>query len=312
MQRYILVSLGRAALTLLGVSIIVFSLARISGSPLDVLLPPDTSAKDRAYVAALWGLDRPVVEQYGIFLSNAVRGNFGMSIKWANQSALGVVLDRLPASLELGAWALALSVGLALPIGVLSAVKRGTWIDRAAKMVALLGQSVPPFWLGIVLIWVFAAGLRWLPTSGRGGFANLVMPVFVLGTFGIAAFVRLLRSSMLEVLDSEYIKLARLKGLSENRVIWKHALKNAAIAPLTFFGTVVVHLLTGSTVVETIFAWPGVGLLAVEATNARDYQVVQALALYGSAFFILMNLVVDVAYAYIDPRVRLGGGGGHG
>ncbi len=306
MRRYIVISTGRALLTLLGVSVIVFCLARLSGNPLDTMLPDEATEEDRAYVAALWGLARPVHEQYVIFLGNALRGDFGTSFKWPNYTATGLVLERLPASLQLGFWGLALSVTVAVPMGVLSAVKRGTWIDTAAKLVALFGQSVPAFWLAIILIWVFAVGLGWLPTSGRGGPAHMVMPVVVLATFGIAAFVRLLRSSMLEVLDSEYIKLARLKGLPEHQVIWKHALKNAAIAPLTFFGGIVVHLLTGSTVVETIFSWPGLGLLALEATTARDYQVVQALALFGAAHFILMNLVVDLLYAYIDPRVRLG------
>jgi peptide/nickel transport system permease protein len=177
-------------------------------------------------------------------------------------------------------------------------------MDTLGKIIALLGQSLPTFWLGIVLIWVFAANLGWFPTSGRGGLQNIVLPGIALGWFSVAAFMRLIRSSMLNVLDTEYVKLARVKGLPERKVIWKHALKNASIAPITFFGAIIVQLITGSVTIETVFSWPGVGLLALEAVNARDYQVVQAVAFLGSAAFVFMNLLLDIAYAYIDPRVR--------
>jgi peptide/nickel transport system permease protein len=304
MQRYILISLVRAMLTLLGVSVIVFALARGSGSALDVMLPDTATAADRAAVAAFWGLDRPLHEQYLVFLGNAIRGDFGRSFKWQGESAMGQIVQRVPATLQIAMPALVLSMAVALPIGVISAVRKDTIYDTGGKLIALLGQSLPSFWIAIMLVWVFSVQLGLLPTSGTGTVQHMVLPVIVTSLFGLAAFVRILRSSMLEVLHTEYIKLARLKGLHEAQVIWKHAFKNAAIPPLTFFGLVLVNLFTGSVVVETIFGWPGVGLLALEATNARDYQVVQAVTLWGAALFIFINLGVDLLYGWIDPRVR--------
>ena len=306
MSRFLLISTARACLTLVGVSVLVFSLARLSGSPFDAMLPDAASAADRARITALWGLDKPIAEQYLVFVSNAIHGDFGTSFKWAGESAMRLVLERLPNTLQLTLLGLVLTLLVAVPLGVLSAVNRGGWIDNVAKLVAMLGQSVPSFWLAIMLVWVFAVNLRWLPTTGQGTWQHVVLPVLVISTFGMAAFTRLIRSSMLDVLDSEYIKLARLKGLSETRVIGKHALKNAAIAPLSLFGTILVNLVTGSVVVETIFSWPGIGLLALDAMGARDYQVVQAVALLSAAIFIFMNLLVDLLYGVLDPRVRLG------
>lgn len=309
MTRYALISSLRGLLTLVAVSMIVFALGRVSGNPLDVLTPPNLPRADREAIAAKWGLDRPLPQQYETYLLRAVRGDFGASLTYSNVRVLSLIRSRLPASLELGLAGLALTIAVAIPMGVLSAVKRGTWVDRLAKGIALFGQSVPVFWLGIVFIWVFSVSLGWFPTSGRAGFRSLILPGFLLSLFGTAALIRLLRSSMLEVLGSEFIKLARLKGLSRFRVIWKHALKAAAIDPLTFFGTLVVHLLTGIVVVEVVFSWPGLGLLAFEAADARDFPVVQALALLFSGATILMNLTIDLLYAWLDPRVRLGGRG---
>jgi peptide/nickel transport system permease protein len=303
-QRYILIRLGQGVLTLIGASILVFALARLTGNPLDVLLPQDAPPEVFHRVSALWGLDRPIYEQYFTFAGNVLKGNFGESFKWRGEPALGLVLNRLPATLQLAALAILISVGLAVPIGVLSAVHRGTWVDSFGKLIALLGQSMPSFWLGIVLIWIFAVHLKWFPTSGRGGLDSMILPALAMGWFSVAAFTRLVRSSMLDVLDTEYVKLARIKGLPEGKVVWKHALKNAAIPPLTYFGLVVAQLLTGSVVIETVFAWPGVGLLALQAVLARDYQVVQAVTLIVSMVFIFMNLVVDILYAYLDPRIR--------
>ncbi len=304
MQRYLLIRAGQSLMTLVGVSIIIFTLARLSGSPVDVLVPPESSPETIAQVTKLWGLDKPIYEQYIVFAGNAVKGDFGNSIKWQGQKALDLVLSRFPATLQLASLALVVAIGLAVPIGVLSAYQKGGPMDTVGKLVALLGQSTPPFWLAIVFIWVFAVNLHWFPTSGRGGFENMVLPAVALGWFPVAAFMRLIRSSMLTALDSEYVKLARAKGLPEWKVVWKHALKNAAIPPITFFGVLVARLLTGSVAIETVFAWPGVGLLALDAVNARDYQVVQATVLIVSSVFILMNLLVDLAYAYVDPRVR--------
>ena len=217
---------------------------------------------------------------------------------------MALVAERLPATLELAGFALLFSAILALPIGVLAAVAKGSSMDTAAKIIALLGQSLPGFWLGIVLMWVFAVMLGWLPASGRGGLQHLILPAITLGWFQVAVIMRLVRSSMLEVLDSEFVKLARVKGIPEWKVIWKHCLRNASIAPLTVFAIIAGSLLTGSVVTETVFTWPGVGLLVVDAVRSRDFQVVQAVVILFAGIFILCNLLVDILYAYLDPRIR--------
>jgi peptide/nickel transport system permease protein len=285
-------------------SLIVFSLARVTGNPLDVMLPLEAGPEDYERVSKHWGLDRPLHVQYFVSLGKAVRGDFGQSWKWHGHTAMGLVWQRLPATLQLAGFALAISIVIALPVGVLAAVMKGTSWDSAAKIIALLGQSLPAFWLGIVLMWVFAVHLGWFPSSGRGGIEYMVLPAITLGWFQVAAIMRLVRSSMLEVLDSEYVKLTRIKGLAEWKVVWKHCLRNAAIAPLTFFAIVVGGLVTGAVVTESVFSWPGTGLLVVDAVRARDFQVVQAVVIVFAGIFILTNLLVDILYAYLDPRIR--------
>jgi peptide/nickel transport system permease protein len=304
MQQYIARRILQSLLALWVMSVVVFGLARISGNPLDVLLPLEAGPQEYAVVAHHWGLDRPLYMQYLVFLGNALRGDFGNSWLWQGHSVISLVLQRLPATLELAGIAMAISLALALPIGVVSAVMKDTPIDSMAKIIALLGQSLPAFWLGIVLMWIFAVKLGWLPPSGREGPQSLLLPAVTLGWFQVAAVMRLVRSSMLEVLDSEFVKLARIKGLPEWKVIWKHCLRNAAIAPLTFFGITAGVLMTGSVVTETVFSWPGIGLLIVDAVRARDFHVVQAVILIFAAIFIAINLVVDVLYAYLDPRIQ--------
>jgi len=306
MARYILINAARGLLTLFAVSVLVFSLARLTGDPLDVLAPVDISREDEAALREKWGLDKPLPEQYFSFLGNALQGDFGPSFKFPTETAGSVIVERLPNTIKLGLVATALTIVIGVPLGILAAVRRGSWLDSTARGFALFGQSVPEFWLAIVLIWV--AAVRWnvVPTSGIHGWQSYVLPSIVISIFGIAALLRLFRSAMLETLGSEYVKLARLKGLSELRVVWKHALKPASIAPLTFFGGIVVRMLTGATVVEIVFSWPGIGLLAYEAANARDFSVVQALTLLTAAAIVGMNLLIDVSYAYLDPRVRLG------
>jgi len=286
-------------------SLIVFSLARISGNPLEVMLPIEAQEEDYERLTKYWGLDKPLHEQYVVFLKKAIQGDFGESLKYQGRSAMGLVAERLPATLELAGFALLISALLALPIGVLAAVAKGTHWDSAAKVIALLGQSLPAFWLGIVLMWIFAVHLDWLPSSGRGGIRHLILPAITLGWFQVAAIMRLVRSSMLEVLDSEFVKLTRIKGLAEWKVIWKHCLRNAAIAPLTFFAIIAGVLLTGSVVTETVFTWPGVGLMVVDAVRSRDFQVVQAVVIVFALIFILCNLLVDILYSYLDPRIRV-------
>ena len=304
MQRFIAIRAFQSLLAILVMSMIVFGLARISGNPLDVMLPIEAEKADYERLEKYWGLDRPVHEQYFIFLAKALQGDFGESLKYQGQSAMGMVAERLPATLELAAVALFISAILALPIGVLAAVGKGSRWDTAAKIVALMGQSLPNFWLGIVLMWIFAVWLDWLPASGRGGVKHLILPAITIGWFQVAAIMRLVRSSMLEVLDSEFVKLARVKGIPEWKVVWKHCLRNAGIAPLTFFAIIAGSLVTGAVVTETVFTWPGVGLLVVDAVRSRDFQVVQAVVILFAGVFILCNLLVDILYAYLDPRIR--------
>ena len=304
MQRYIAVRVLQSLVAVFVMSLIVFGLARISGNPIDVMLPIEAEEEDYARLTKYWGLDRPLPEQYLTFLKKGIQGDFGQSLKYQGQSAMGLVMERLPATLELAGFALLISAILAVPIGVLSAVSKDTGWDAAAKVVALLGQSLPAFWLGIVLMWIFAVWLDWLPSSGRGGLKHLILPAITLGWFQVAAIMRLVRSSMLDVLDSEFVKLTRVKGIPEWKVVWKHCLRNAAIAPLTFFAIIAGVLLTGSVVTETVFTWPGVGLLVVDAVRSRDFQVVQAVVILFAVIFILCNLLVDILYAYLDPRIR--------
>jgi peptide/nickel transport system permease protein len=304
MQRFIIIRVFYALIVLFIVSIIVFALARISGNPVDVFLPFDATDEQQAALERDLGLDQPLPIQYLKFVGNALRGEFGNSIKWDGQSALGLAAHRFPATLQLAGVAMVISLLIAVPIGVLSAVKKDSIFDLIGKIIALGGQSLPPFWLGIVLIFIFAVWLDLFPTSGRGGGKNLILPAITLGWFQVAAMMRLVRSAMLEVLDSEYIKLARIKGIVEWKVIWKHALRNASIPPLTYFGIVAGQLMTGAVITESVFTWPGVGLLAVDAIRARDYPVVQTVVITFAGIYILANLAVDILYAYLDPRIR--------
>ena len=304
MQRFIIIRCLYALLVLFIVSVIVFILARTSGSPVDVYLPFDAGpAQEKALERSL-GLDQPLPVQYLKFVWNAMQGDFGQSINWADQTAIGLVGQRFPATLQLAAIAMGISLLIAVPVGVLSAVKKDSIFDYIGKVIALAGQSLPPFWLGIVLIFIFAVYWDLFPTQGRGGGKNLILPAITLGWFQVAAMMRLVRSAMLEVLDSEYIKLARIKGILEWKVVWKHALKNASIPPLTFFGIVAGQLMTGAVITESVFTWPGTGLLAIQAINARDYPVVQAVVITFAGIYILANLIVDILYAYLDPRIR--------
>jgi peptide/nickel transport system permease protein len=302
-QRYLLRRVLQGVGTLVVISLIVFLLARLSGDPLHMMLSEEASKEDYAIAAKHWGLDRPLTQQYLTFLGNALVGDFGSSIR-LRRPALELVWERLPATLQLAGAAILVSLLIAIPIGVLSAVKRDTPLDYIGKVIALIGQSMPSFWLGIVLIWIFAVILGWLPASGKGGPQHFILPALALGWYQVAAVMRLVRSAMLDVLDSEYVKLARIKGVAERGVVWKHCLRNAAIPPLTYIGFIVAVLLTGSIVIETVFAWPGIGLLAIDAVRYRDFPVVQTVVLLYAAKYVVINLLVDVAYVYVDPRIR--------
>lgn len=304
MQRYILIRFGQGIIALWLVTVIVFGISRGTGDPASIFLGIDAKQEDRDKARERWGLDKPIVQQYGIFIGNALRGDLGQSLKFPELGAAGAVFKRLPATLYLAGVSLLLAIGIGVPLGVLSAVKRGTIFDSSSKVLALLGQSVPNFWLGLMMMWLFAVQLGWLPTSGQGGFKHIIMPAITLGSFQIAAITRLVRSSMLETLDSEYVKLARIKGISERKVIWKHCLRNAGLTPLTYFGVIAAVTMTGSVTTETVFAWPGTGLLAFQSVVSRDFELIQALVLVFSALFILSSFLVDILYAYLDPRIR--------
>jgi ABC-type dipeptide/oligopeptide/nickel transport system permease component len=291
-------------LVLLGVSFVVFFILHLTGDPAVILLPPDATAEDLRRFREAMGFNDPFLVQYGRFLAGALRGDFGQSVRHG-EPAFALVVERLPATFELSGAALVVALCLAIPAGIVSAVRRNTIIDYVSTVTALLGQSMPTFWLGIMLILVFSVHLNLLPSSGRGSFGHLVMPALTLGLFTTARIMRLTRSGMLEVLNQDYIRTARAKGVAGPPVVWKHALKNAAIPIVTIVGIELGTLLGGAVITETIFAWPGVGRLSVQAIYNRDYPVVQAAVFLLASTFVLVNLAVDILYTYLDPRIRL-------
>ena len=304
MQRYIIRRVAQGVLAIFVISIVVFALARVSGDPLNILLPEEATEEQIERTKQEWGLDKPVHVQYILYLSRLIRGDMGESLAWANTTADELIISRLPNTIQLSAFALLISGAIALPVGVMVAVKKDTGFDYAGKIFAILGQSAPSFAIGLILMWIFAVQLNIFPTSGKGGLSHMILPAIALGYYNVAALMRLTRSSVLEVLDTEYVKLARIKGVPEWKVIWKHTFRNALIVPLTYFGLIGAVLITGSVVIETVFAWPGLGALVIDAIVFRDYVVVQAVVLLFAIAFVGINIIVDILYAYIDPRIR--------
>jgi peptide/nickel transport system permease protein len=303
MQRYVIVRLVQAIFTLWALSLAVFLSVHLTGDPGEHLLGPEGTKADYEQLKKNLGLDKPLPLQYWLFVKNLARGDFGKS--WmTGRPARDMLLDRLPATLQLAGAAILLTIGVGVPLGILSAVKRDSFLDMFGKFFAVLGIAVPSFWIAILLVLVFGAILGVLPTYGRDGPSHFILPAFVLGWAGMAGMVRLTRSSMLEVLDSEYVKFARIKGLQEQVVIYKHALKNAVIPVLTFSGLTLAGLLNGSVVVEVVFAWPGIGRLMLTGIQSRDFPVVQATVLAAGLFYIVTALLVDILYAYVNPRIR--------
>ena len=296
--------LAQSLLVLLGVSFVVFLILHLTGDPALVLLPPDATAEDVRQFREAMGFNDPFIVQYGRFLAGALRGDFGQSIRHG-EPAFDLVVERMPATFELSAAALVIALVLAIPAGILSAVRRNTLLDYVSTDDALLGQTMPTFWLGIMLILLFSVQFNVLPSSGRGGLEHLILPAITLGLFTTARITRLTRSGMLEVLIQDYIRTARAKGVGSSPVLWKHAFKNAAVPIVTIVGIELGTLLGGSVITETIFAWPGVGRLSVQAIYNRDYPVVQAAVFLLATTFVLVNLVVDFLYTYLDPRIRL-------
>jgi peptide/nickel transport system permease protein len=303
MQRYLVRRLVLAVITLLAVSLIIFILSRSAGDPVSLMLDEYSTQEDIDRMMAKLGTDKPYYQQYFIFLRDAVRGDFGMSIK-EGRPVTEVILERAPATLYLGVTAFVVSLLVGIPLGILSSIKRGSLIDQGGKIIALLGQSAPPFWLGIMLIIFFAVSLRFFPPYGRDDWNSIFLPAITLGWYYAAANLRLVRSAMLDVLDSEYIKLARAKGVPYWGIVMRHAFRNALIPPLTFAGVTLGALVTGSLVVETVFAWPGLGKLAIDALYAFDYPLLQGVVVVFTLLYVLVAFAVDVLYAYIDPRIR--------
>jgi peptide/nickel transport system permease protein len=303
MQRYIVVRLVQGIITLLILSLAVFLSVHLTGDPALYLLGPEGTQQDYEQLKKNLGLDKPLPVQYASFLGDIVRGDFGTS-HITGQPARKTLMERFPATLQLAGAAFLLTMIVGIPLGVASAVKRDTIIDQFGKFFAVLGIATPHFWVAIMLILLFGAILGWLPTFGRGGIEHFILPTVVLAWGGMAGIVRLVRSSMLEVLDSEYVKFARVKGLSENMVIYKHALKNAVIPALTFGGLTLAGLLNGSVAIEVVFAWPGIGRLMLQGINQRDFPIIQATVLAAGFFYIVISLIVDILYAYVNPRIR--------
>jgi peptide/nickel transport system permease protein len=303
MKRFILRRLGYALLSLVLLSLTIFFFVRVTGDPAVLLVEPGASKADLDAIRQQFGLDRPLVVQYWHFMTSLLRGDFGQSFYY-RMPVFELYLSRLPNSLILALAAMAFSLLIGIPAGIYAAVRVNRWGDSAGKIFALLGLSMPSFWVGLVMILFFSVYLGWLPSSGSGTPLHIIMPAFALGWYFAAAHMRLTRSSMLDVLGSEYVKLARLKGLPEARVIVKHAFKNALIPVLTLAGINLVIMVNVAVVVETVFAWPGIGRLLYEGIAFRDFPIVQATVLLGGSMIVIVNLLVDILYAVIDPRIR--------
>ena len=306
MGRFLLTRMISMVIVMIGISIIVFTLSRMSGDPRLLYMTPGTRFSQEVWDARGrdLGLDKPKVMQYLIWAGNAVRGDFGDSV-WHKRNSLDVIVERAPATLMLSGISVIVAVLSGVGMGIASAVTRGSIADLVIRAFALVGQAAPPFFLALVLIYIFAVGLDILPTSRRGDWTHFVLPVTTLSWLASASIARITRSSLLEVLDTEYVKLARAKGVGRTKVIFKHALKNALIAPLTVSAILFASFMTGTVVVETVFAWPGLGRLAVQATLQNDFPLVTGLAVIFAAIFVLSNLIADLLYAYIDPRIRI-------
>ena len=304
-KSYILKRLFHSIFVLIGISVVVFIILHLTGDPAALLMPMDATPEQVAQFRKEMGFTDPLLVQYWRFFKGTLRLDFGLSFRHS-QPALDLVLERMPATIQLTITAMIIAMIIAVPVGIISAIRRNSILDHIGMTGALLGQSTPVFWLGIMLILVFSVTFQWFPSSGRGTLEHLILPAVTLGMFSMARTARMMRSSMLEVLGQEYMKTARAKGLSPRMVILKHALKNALIPVVTIVGMELGTLLGGAVITETIFAWPGVGRLAVQAIYNRDYPVVQAAVFLLASIFVLVNLVVDILYTYLDPRVKLG------
>lgn len=309
MSRFIARRLAYSVIALLGATMLVFGLSRAVGDPRDLYIQEGgygTTPETRKFLEKQLNLDKPLAAQYGIWLGRVLRGDLGNSV-FTRAPVLRQIRESAPRTLKLGLVSWVLATGMGIPLGIAAAITRGTAWDKLARGFALLGQAAPPFWIGIMGILLFSVKLRWLPagTEGEGlAIRNFVLPAVTLGWLAAAGYMRITRSAMLEVLDSEFIKLARAKGVSGWKVIWKHAFRNALIPPLTVSALLLAGFITGAVVVETVFAWPGLGRLAVDAVSNNDYPLMTGTVLVFAAVYLVINLLTDIAYAFIDPRIR--------
>lgn len=290
-------------IVLFATSTIVFGLAHKTGDPRNVMLTRYSTPAQWAAWGKRFGLDKPLVVQYLIWAGHALRGDLGTSIR-ASQPVTHVIWERLPATLELAGSGFLVALVVGVPLGVLSAIRRGTVWDYFGRTVALFGQALPPFWLGLELIFFFAVDHHVLPTSGRGGIDHLILPSITIGWLIASGILRMVRSSMLDALNSEYVRFARSKGVRPGVVVWKHALRNALLAPLTYAGLILALLITGTVVTETVFAWPGLGMLAVQSANNDDFPTMTGIVLLTTVMYLGVNTLTDIAYAVLDPRIR--------
>lgn len=304
MAQFIAIRIINLAIVLVVVSILIFVLSRAQGDPRNLYMDDYATQEQYESWGRLWGLDKPLWQQYLIWAGKAVRGQFGDSLT-TRHDAREAVFARLPNTLKLAAAGFFVTLSVGVPLGILSAVRRGSIFDYIGRTVALFGQALPSFWLGVMLILLLSVQIRWLPTGGTGNWTHYVLPAITLGLHPAAGLLRLVRSSMLDVLDSEYIKFARAKGVGYRSIIWKHALRNAMIPPLTFMGLIIAGFITGAVVTETVFAWPGIGRLAITSIYNNDFSVVAAVVMLTAVAYVGVNTLVDILYAYVDPRITI-------
>jgi len=292
-----------AVFVLFGVATVVFFITRLTGDPVAIMLPPDATVQQMDELRAHLGMDKPLIVQYGVYILNLLQFNFGESLRYG-ESTISLIMERIPATFQLASAALIFSLVIAIPAGIVSALKRKTWVEGGIMSVVLIGQSMPVFWVGILLILMFSVTWRLLPTGGIGTWQHLVLPAFALGLHMIALVTRLLRSSLIESLNSDYIRTAKAKGLLPRKVISKHAMRNSLLPVVTIVGLEIGSLLGGSVVTETVFGWPGVGQLLVQSIYHRDFPLVQSAIIIFAAIFVIINLIVDLLYVLIDPRIQ--------
>lgn len=303
MRRYITIRILQTVITLLILSVVIFALVRLSGDPALLMLSENATQQEYVDMRAHLGLDKPIYVQYALFLAKAVKGDFGNSIR-THRPVSESILEKLPNSFKLVAVSMIATFIFSIPLGVMAAVRKDSALDVFVRVLAGLGQSLPTFWVGLMLIHIFVVMLGILPSSGMGSWKHYLMPAFCMGNFLMAGIVRLLRSSMLEVLDSDYIRLARVKGLSQTSVIWSHALRNSLLSVLSFGGMYIAIMITGAILIETVFAWPGFGRLAYSAIVNQDFPLIQGVILMAAVIVMVANLLTDISYAYLDPRIR--------